>query len=227
MSKFLKNFKNQFTGLLGLVVVILLAAYLVYSNFSGGTVINVIRYSLPHILLGVAVIIAVIKKKHLIAFLILMIEYSSGALAFINYIIAFKFDGGFRWSLLVAFVIFVFLLLQVVSHAFDTTGSGKAPWTNVAVTIFVAFIVAFYFEKSFYGALIVLFYPIIGYIAGSPLISSLLLTQVFIESPFKLIENIQNNNNDNKVGLIVYSVFGTIFLIISIYHVIDRIKKEK
>lgn len=223
MSKFLKNFKNQFTGLLGLIIVVLLAGYLVYSNFYTSTFLNFIKHSLPYILLGVAIIIAVLKNKHLIAYLILMIEYSGKAISFMQYILEFKFNNQFPWMDLIAFIIFIFLMLQVVSHAFDT-GGGKAPWTNVAITIFVAFIVEMYFKSNFYSGLFLLFYPIIGYIGGSPLIASLLLMSTYIISPFNLIDSI---NNKAAAKDIVYFSLGVVILCFAIYHVIDRIKKEK
>ncbi|MDY0276570.1 MAG: hypothetical protein RBQ97_00645 [Acholeplasma sp.] len=225
MSKFLRDFKKRFTGTLGLIIVIILAGYLVYSNlsFSGGF-FEIIRYAIPYVVFGIAIIIAVLKGKYLLAYLVLLIQYSGAAWNFMHYLFRFNFSGGFPWHGLVAFLVFIFLALQVISHAFDSGSSSKAPWTNVAVTIFIAFIVTFYFV-GFNTTLFILLLPIIGYIGGSPLISSLFLLNIYIESPFTLYDLIKNKSSDTEA--IILTIFGIMFLILSIYHVIDRFKKEQ
>lgn len=224
MSRFLKEFKHRFSGLLGLILVILLAAYLVYSNLNTSSIYHMIRYSLPYVLLGLAVIVAVIKQKHLLAYLVLLIQYSGKALVFLRYVFEFNYSGAFPWKGLLVLVVFLFLLLQVISHAFDTGSTTKAPWTSLAVTLFIVFLVQFYFE-GFSGALLLLLLPIVGYIAGTPLISAMLLSFVFIDAPFRLYELIKVGNAVTTD--IVKAVFGTVFLVFALIHLVDRIRKDK
>lgn len=222
MSNFIKDFKKHFSGLVGLILVVVLACFLIYVNLNTSDILNFFRYSLPYVILGIAVVIAVLKGKHLLAYLILMIQYSGNAHSFLEYLFG-GLKGDFPLRNFFLFLIFLFLILQVVSYAFDTK-QGSSNWTTLALTIFIAFLVEFYYG-SFFGALVFLFYPIIGYIAGTPLISSLLMMFVYIPSVFDLVDYIKNDSNSTSD--LIHIIFGIIFLVLAIIHFIDRMKKEK
>ncbi len=154
---------------------------------------TLIQY-LPLLIVSIIIILAMLKGKGLVAYLLLLLTfYSSGISNFVSWFFGI-FDNGFsfEFSLLIEVVVALFLLWMVVSYMFD---APKAQKKTMGIELF-ALLVYVLFQLVFYSATNALYtalIPLIIYLYASDFLGVSYLLSRLITAPLILIDNLLND----------------------------------
>jgi len=195
MFKGLKSFNRLFTNQLGLFILIFLSAYALIEGYREARLFILLAGLVPLLLVLIAVIGLALKNLHVAAFLVLFIAvYRDAGRSFIYAITSFDFSSmsfatEIGISMIIYFLIFVFLLLFMISCFLDGKFKTKMGKSEVYTAILIAFL--FFFIRS--GAEVAVFKvlpPLVAILFGSPLFAIVLLLAGVAEVPFLFIDKI-------------------------------------
>jgi hypothetical protein len=186
----------------------------------------------PVALVVFAVIALEYKGKSFAAHSILLIVgYLNAATAFINLITSFDFQSmSFTavtpfFEALIAFIIFVYLVLTLLSHFLTGNIGAKYEKSPVWTAALIAFLF-FLFRSGFNTALMKLIPPIIALVFGAPFYAVVLLLAGVIDIPFMVINFIAIGIIGSRpISFFLFAAFGLYLIYGAITTLIKMTKK--
>jgi hypothetical protein len=220
----IKKFKNLFSGLIRLVIVVIISMLIVFEGFSGGQNIWIQLATLaPVLLIALAAIGLELKKMSLASHLVLLITSFLGAARQFFLVVTsfnfstFSFDMTFSLMLILNLIIFIYLVLMILSLYVSKEGKFKLVASDVLTASMIAF-VFFFFRDGFSGAVIKILPPLVALGFGSKLFALVLLLAGVIDVPFVFLGILFNGT------LFEQPLSFFIFTAIAIYLILGAIK---
>lgn len=228
---FIRNFRKLIPQFLATILIIVISVIAVYYNSStAGNIWNQLQSFLPIILVALAAIGLQFGGKSLAAHLVLLITSFLGAgRSFVYVVTSFQFSslsfvGTFTLELVLAVVIFIYLVLYILSCVLDGQLNVKLKSSPVLTAAIIAFIF-FFFRSGFNEAVMKILPPVIALLFGSQLFALVLLLAGVIDVPFDLL-NVLFNGNLFDMPL-SYWIFTAIGIYLAVGAILGILKTRK
>ena len=229
---FIKNFKDLVPSTIRLIVITILSLLFAIFSYPGGNFWLIMQVMAPVALIVFAVIGLEYKGKSFAAHSILLIAgYLNAATAFINLITSFDFQsmsfavGTPFIKALIAFIIFVYLVLMLLSHMLTGNIGAKYEKSPIWMSALIAFLF-FLLRSGFNVALMKLIPPIIALVFGAPFFAVVLLLAGVIDIPFMIINFIVIGNIGSRpISFFLFAAFGLYLIYGAVTTLIKMMKK--
>jgi len=214
MIKGIKNFKNVMNNQLTTVLVVVIAAFAVYTNVNTNSGIWLLLASLaPILLVAIAAIGLQLSGKSLAAHLVLFLTaYLFVGTTFIATLFSSNFTNfvlpTFTLELIVGFVIFIYLLIYILSYLLDGKTGMKLGKTPVITAAIIAFSY-FFIRSGFSVAVLKIAPPVVALLFGADLFALMLLLAGVADVPFILLDKIFLSGFANQpLSYFIFAAFG-------------------
>lgn len=229
---FIKNFKDLVPPTIRLIVITLISLLFAFYSYPGGNFWLIMQVMAPVALIVFAVIGLEYKGKSFAAHSILLIAgFLNAAYTFINLITSFDFQsmsfavGTPFIKALIAFIIFVYLVLMLLSHMLTENIDAKYEKSPIWMSALIAFLF-FLLRSGFNVALMKLIPPIIALVFGAPFFAVVLLLAGVIDIPFMIINSIVIGNIGSRpISFFLFAAFGLYLIYGAVTTLIKMMKK--
>lgn len=228
----IKNFKNVFSPMLTSVIVAVIAVYTIMQNFGGINLFDRLSNLVPALLIITAVIGMQLKNQSLAAHLILLFtSYLFSGRALVYAITSINFQSlsfGAVWSveLVLNALIFIYLMLYILSFAFDSNTKIKWQKSPVVMSAVIAFIF-FFFRDGFSGAVLKIIPPVIALLFGSDLFAIVLLLAGVADVPFNILSRLIESTLFNQpLSYFLFALFALYLIYGAVKAIMAQLNKK-
>lgn len=229
---FIKGFKDLVPSTIRLIVITVLSLLFAVFSYPGGSFWLIMQVMTPVALVVYAVIGLEYKGKSFAAHAILLCAgFLNAGTTFINLITSFDFQSmSFTgvtpfFEALIAFVIFLYLIITLLSHFLSGNIGAKYEKSPVWTAALIAFLF-FLLRSGFNTALLKLIPPILALIFGSPFYAVVLLLAGVIDIPFMVINFIAIGIIGSRpISFFLFAAFGLYLIYGAITTLIKMTKK--
>lgn len=228
----IKNFKNVFSPMLTSVIVAVIAVYTIMQNFGGINLFDRLSNLVPALLIITAVIGMQLKNQSLAAHLILLFtSYLFSGRALVYAITSINFQSlsfGAVWSveLVLNALIFIYLMLYILSFAFDSNTKIKWQKSPVVMSAVIAFIF-FFFRDGFSGAVLKIIPPMIALLFGSDLFAIVLLLAGVADVPFNILSRLIESTLFNQpLSYFLFALFALYLIYGAVKAIMAQLNKK-
>lgn len=229
---FIKNFKDSIPSTIRFIIITLMSLVFAMYAYPGGNFWFIMQVMAPVALIVFAVIRLEYKGKTFAAHSILLtVGFLNAATTFFNLITSFDFQSmSFSrttpfFEALIAFVIFIYLVLMLLSHVLTGNIGAKYKKSPVWTAALIAFLF-FLLRSGFNTALMKLIPPIIALVFGAPFYAVVLLLAGVIDIPFMVINFIYIGIIGSRpISFFLFAAFG-FYLIYGAITTLIKMKKE-
>jgi magnesium-transporting ATPase (P-type) len=214
MFKWLKGFNRIFTGVLGLAIVIGLSVYALIEGYSDQRLFVLLAGLVPLVLVLLAAVGLALKNLYIASFLVLFIGvFRDAGRPFIYAITSFDFSSmsfatELGLSMVLHFLIFLFLFLFTISCFLDGKFKTKMGKSEVYGSILIAFLF-FYIRSGAEVAVFKVLPPLVAILFGSPLFAVVLLLAGVAEVPFVFLDKIfESEISTEPLSYFIFTAFA-------------------
>ncbi|MFA7106831.1 MAG: hypothetical protein WC154_05970 [Candidatus Izemoplasmatales bacterium] len=219
----IKKMSRKIPNFVQLFVLLLLTFYYLWQHLNlRAPIFDMLRELLPALLIVIAVVVLVARKKLFAGHTVLFITaYMNPGKAAIMTLLGFnfqtmEFNNEIVLSTVIYAVIFIYMILMILSYLLNDSLSnsnhkGKVVALILASLIFINFAnnigISFFFALALFASLAF----------GAQVSSLLIVLAILIDLPFQIIDYIMNSSLlDQSLGYFIFSFIGLVLIFVNI-----------